>query len=97
MDYWLQVAVSFMSGGPEAAAELLALILLWHYQQAPFKSYYKAGDVKEEPESGSNQRSKMTSWGKKKVLSEWTGVSLFYRPSGTVLPTLEPLHLVLIH
>lgn len=53
-----------MSRGPEAAAELpavSALILLWHYQQAPFKSYYKVGDVKEEPESGSNHRSKMTS------------------------------------
>lgn len=64
MDYWHQVAVGFMSGGPEAAAELLAtsaLILLWQDQQAPFKSYYKAGDVKEEPESGSNRRSKMTS------------------------------------
>lgn len=68
MDYWHEVAVGFMSRGPEAAveaaAELLAasaLILLWHYQQAPFKSYYKVGDVKEEPESGSNHGSKMTS------------------------------------
>lgn len=73
MDYWHQVAVSFPSRGLEAAvaaAEFLVLILLGHYQQAPFKSYYKAGDVKEEPELGSNQRSKMTSWEKQKELSE---------------------------
>lgn len=63
MDYWHQVTVNFKSRGPEAAAAVvsLAMIVLWHYQQAPFMPYYKAGDVKEEPESGSNRRSKMIS------------------------------------
>lgn len=62
-----------------AAAELLALILLWHYQQAPFKSYYKAGDVKKGTRVGIKPKIKNDSLGKKKVLSEWTGVSVFYQ------------------
>lgn len=62
---WIMAQSTFRVEDPRR--EFLAPILLWHHQQAPFKSRCKAGDVKEEPESGSNQRSKVTSWKKKWV------------------------------